>query len=372
MTRNLLKIIPLCGLLISTSVKAEINMAVIAPMAGELKSFGDELVSGVRIAVNDINAQGGLHGERINLVTIDDRCEDVFEISTAQMLAVNSSKATKMNVVIGPYCSNSFKEVSDIYAKANIFQIIPTAVSNSNAKMNHSGLVKMLGSSERQGLDFYRYYKDNFDGQKTAMVYDSGMRGIVEIAAAVQDEFHKDGKGQVFQLFNFNDYGTDMSSMASDILRQEMKVAYILGSPKKVAKLSKALKRQNTNFTTFTNRYQMTADYEDIIGDYAEGTYAFALPSLKDNPAFTETLVRLRLTGAEPEGLGVYGYSAVNLWAELVDKAGSLRYAQLAKALKENTFETAWGEMMFTNGNPNNEVDYGVYQMQSGEYTQVY
>ena len=109
-----------------------------------------------------------------------------------------------------------------------------------------------------------------------------------------------------------------------------------------------------------------------MLGDLAEGTYMVALPSLKNSPDFTETLVRLRLQGAEPEGLGVYGYSAIKLWRDLVDKADSFKYEDLVAALNSNTFVTPWGETMFTNGTPEKQLNYGIYKFQDGEYTQVY
>ena len=69
------------------------------------------------------------------------------------------------------------------------------------------------------------------------------------------------------------------------------------------------------------------------MGSYSQGTYFIGLPSLKDNPDFTETLVKLRLLGVEPEGLAVYGYSAIMLWQEIVSKADSFKYQKLARAM---------------------------------------
>ena len=75
---------------------ADVNVAVIAPKAGEYKALGDEIISGVRIAVDDINGQGGLKGEKINLITVDDQCDDRLAVSTAQMMAVNTSPKDKI------------------------------------------------------------------------------------------------------------------------------------------------------------------------------------------------------------------------------------------------------------------------------------
>ena len=354
MSKTFLKIISVLSLLLPAAASADVNVAVIAPKAGEYKSFGDEIISGVRIAVEDINARGGLNGEKINLITVDDQCDDRLAVSTAQMMAVNTSPKDKMSLVIGPYCDNAFDEVAAIYAK------------------NHKGLVKMVGYKDRQGKDFYNYYKNNFADKRVALVYDSNNREIVEIAAAIQGEFRKEGDADKLRAFSFETYNQNYGRLADAIFKNNIDLAYILGKSRSIAKLSKELKSEKKDFVIFTNKYQAQDDFNRIMGDLAEGSYFIALPSLKDNPNFAETLVKLRLLGVEPEGLSVYGYSAVKLWEELVEKADSFSYNKLASVLNSQSVDTGWGETMFNNGNPQNSINYGIYQLQSGEYTQVY
>ena len=352
-------------------VFADVNIAVVAPRAGEYQRFGEELIAGVEIAVNEINEHGGLAGEKINLITVDDQCDDRLAVSTAQMMAVSSSRRDKMSLVIGPYCSNAFAQVSDIYAKAHIFQIIPTAVSRREAQHNYKGLVKMIGYKERQATDFFNYWQKTFPDQNVALVYDGDMRTVVEVAAALQDEFYKNDRAFNLKNFNFRNY-KDTEALASEILRSGIKIAYILGHSDEVSALSRKLKREHKYFVIFTNRYQADETYVRELGDLAEGSYFMALPSLKDNPAFTETLVRLRLLGVEPEGLSVYGYSAVRLWKELVMRSKSFSYDKLADTLKDSVFPAAWGTVSYKNGNPEKSLPYGIYRLSGGEYTQVY
>ncbi len=350
---------------------ADVNIAVIAPKAGEYKKFGDELISGVETAVNEINDRGGLAGEKINLITVDDQCDDRIAVSTAQMMAVSSSRRDKMSLVVGPFCPNAFGEVSDIYAKAEIFQIIPTTVSRREAQHRHKGLVKMVGYKERQAHDFFAYYQKTFPNQKVALVYDGDMRPVVEVAAALQEEFRKNDQAYNLKTFNFRNYD-NIASLSAEILNSEIKIAYIMGQPEEISQLARGLKREHKYFVVFTNRYQSDETYNRILGDLAEGSYFMALPSLKDNPAFTETLVRLRLLGVEPEGLSVYGYSAVRLWEELVEQSESFDYEKLAEALKSGKFPAAWGDAAYNDGNPEDSLPYGIYRLYGGEYTQVY
>lgn len=372
MLKNCLKILSFLSLLSAENAFSAINIGVIAPLAGEYQTAGNELASGVRTAVDEINSQGGLKGEKINLVMIDDQCDDRIAVSTAQMMAVNVSARDKMSLVIGPYCSNSLQKIAAIYAKAGILQIIPTAVSSSIKTDSYKGLVKMVGYKTRQAGDFFNFYQEHFPDRKVALIYDRNNKDVVEVAAAVQKLFTDAGKTAAFQSYNFQNFEDDYDRITDEVLKDGNKIAYIMGKSKRVARMAKSLKSERDDFIIFVNKYQAQKEFRNVLGAKANGVFVVALPSLKDSPDFAETLVKLRLLGVEPEGLSVYGYSAVRLWQELVSKSDSFKYDNLAKALAENKFDTGWGEMMFNNGDPSNSISYGIYQIKQDEYAQVY
>lgn len=357
---------------ILSPIKSEaLNIAVIAPQEGVYQKFGQEIISGVQTAVNHINASGGLRGEKINLITVDDQCDNNIAISTAQMLAVNISEADKVALVIGPYCSNSLKEVTDIYGRAKIFEIIPIAVNSKLFTDKPEGLVTLAGYTEQQSADFYQYYKQRFSGEKVALIYDSNDRDTIDMAAALQQEFQKNGKLDLLQAYSYASF-EDIEAMAEEVLKDKQHIAYILGNSKQTAEIASELKEEKKDFIIFTNKYVAQEDYDKIMGRQADDMYYFGLPSLKDNPDFAGTLVHLRLAGVEPEGLGVYGYSAVKLWEELVKGADSFEYEELAAELKKGKIRTTWGEVEFKDGAPANSLNFSIYKRNNGQYTQVY
>ncbi len=354
-----------------TSAQAEVNIAVIAPREGDFSRFGEEIIYGVRTAVNDINRSGGLSGEKVNLITVDDRCDDNLAISTAQMIAVNVSEKDKVALVIGPYCPNELDTVTGIYAKAKVFQIIPMAVNTSRFEKHLPGLVLLAGDKNRQSADFYKYYVRHFNNQKVALIYDSNERDSIDTAAALQREFKNNGKLGLLQAYSYASY-EDIDALSEEVLKDGIRIACVLGAPRQIGEISYELKSADKNFVIFIDKYAAQEDYARIMGDLADDTYYIGLPSLKDNPDFASTLVKLRLLGMEPEGLGVYGFSAVKLWAELVGKTGSFAYDDLAKALAEGPVSTTWGEVSFQRGIPAGTLNFNIYRHVDGQYTQAY
>ena len=88
-----------------------VNIAVVAPKVGAMAKFGHQLTEGAQTAVDEINKNGGLMGEQLNLITVDDRCEDSFAVSSSQMMALISSEDDKISLVICPYCGNEFVRI---------------------------------------------------------------------------------------------------------------------------------------------------------------------------------------------------------------------------------------------------------------------
>ena len=351
------------------SANAAVNIAVVAPVEGSYEQVGAELINGAQIAVNELNAIGGLLGEKLNLVPIEDTCRDSLSLSTAQMMALNKNAESKFSLVVGPYCLNKFSEVTDTLTNAGIFEIVPTAIAETYADHKPKGLIKLVGYKEQQAKDFYNYYAQSLSWFNVAMIYDEDNAST---AHALQQEFIKNKKEQNLHLYPFESKKTQAEKIAKKVISDKTQVAFILGQAETVSQISKAIKQRKKKYIIFINKYQVMPEFEKIMGELTDKTYYISLPTLKDSPEFTETLVKLRLHGVEPEGLAVYGYSAVRLWAELAQKARSFEYEKLISALKTYQIKTGWGKLMYTNGAPSRPLTYSIYYRHGNEYTQVY
>ena len=350
-------------------VWAEATIALVVPKAGSYQQQGGELAKGVQQAIHEINENGGLLGEKIELLEIDDQCNDSIAISTAQMLTILKQRNIKL--VIGPYCANSFDEVADIYAKGQLFQIIPTTINYTQARTIKKGLVKMLGYTNRQAQDFFDYYNSNFAGNQVAVIYNSEDAESSEETKTIQDEFRKHGKSVVLSLYTYEQTNKDYKKLAEKILADQNSIAFILGYPKNIRKMAYALKNRNNDISVFVNKYTAGNEFFEYMDDLAEGVYFMTLRGKEDNPEFAETLVKLRLNGFDTDGLSLYGYSAVNLWKNLVTAAKSFDYnkvsAQTTKGVK-----TEFGSQMFHNGAPRNNESYAIYRYESVDMNKVY
>ena len=339
-------------------------------MAGDYLQQGTELIKGVERAVEEINQDGGILKKKVDLLKIDDQCSNSIAVSTAQMLSLLKNK--EVVLVIGPYCDNSFAEITEIYAKARIVQIILTVVNYTQAKIAQKGLVKMLGYNDQEAKDFFAFYNTRFAGDKVALIYNEKNNDSIAEAQVIADEFQKHGKSIVLTKYTYQMTAKDYAQLAEKIVNDGAKMAFISGSSANIRKMALALRQEDEDFTLFTNKYAAGQKYFDALDEDAEGTYFMELGGAAENPEFTETLVKLRLSGFEPDGMTFYGYAALKLWKNLVQRAKSFDYDKLATVIKHKTVQTELGERKFYNGAPQKSEKYSIYRFENNGFNKVY
>ena len=204
MLKFFLKLLTFILIIHTSALKAApITIAVIAPKQGEYKEEGNELFNGAKLAIDELNQSGGLISREVEILTIDDRCDDQLAISTAEMLSLINSK--QINLVIGPYCSNRFNETAQIYESSKIFQIIPTTVDYNKAELDKKGQIMFLGTKSQMSEDFFKFYNQNFAGLKTAFIYDDNKEdGYAEVAKSLFEEFRRFGKSELLKFYTLN------------------------------------------------------------------------------------------------------------------------------------------------------------------------
>ena len=92
----------LAGCLVTAfSAHADIVIGVAGPFTGPNATYGDQYWHGATQAAEDINAAGGINGEKIKLVQGDDACEPKQAVAVANRL-VDQDKVTRWSAISAP------------------------------------------------------------------------------------------------------------------------------------------------------------------------------------------------------------------------------------------------------------------------------
>ena len=111
---------------------AEIGLGVIAPLTGSKAEQGQQFTEGAKVAVDEINAAGGIHGSKLQLQALDDQGQPNEAVAAAQRLASSSN----VFAVIGPSSTASSSAVIPVLRRAKIVAISPSASTPSLVTKN--------------------------------------------------------------------------------------------------------------------------------------------------------------------------------------------------------------------------------------------
>src|SRR5215468_5847041 len=150
---------------------AQIKIGSAGPMTGQYAAFGEQLKRGATMAIEEINAAGGVNGSKLELVIGDDACDPKQATAVA-----NKMVSDKVVFVAGHFCSGSSIPASKIYKEGRVLQITP---ASTNPKLTDDAVAegnktvfRTCGRDDVQGLTVGRYILKNHKAAKVAILHD--------------------------------------------------------------------------------------------------------------------------------------------------------------------------------------------------------
>lgn len=145
----------------------EIVIGVSGPLTGSAAQYGNAVVNAAKLAVEEINAAGGINGVNLKLVSADDEADP----GDKAVSAYNSLKDQGMQIFLGTVTSGSALAVIDKSAQDNIFQLTPSASADDVIK--HDNCFQICFCDSNQGTGSAQYIAENKVASKVAVIYDS-------------------------------------------------------------------------------------------------------------------------------------------------------------------------------------------------------
>jgi branched-chain amino acid transport system substrate-binding protein len=350
------------GLALSGVAKADITVGVQGPFTGDLAAFGDQFKAGTIQAAADINAAGGVLGQKIVLDFGDSQCDPKQAVSVAEQFA-----AKKVPVVLGDYCSGASIPASAVYNDAEIVMISPAA---TNPKFTDErpgpGVFRVCGRDDQQGETAGNFMAKNFKDKKIAIIDDKTAYG-----KGLADETRKNlnAKG-VTEVLNesYNAGEKDYTALVSKLKAAGIEILYVGGYHPEAGLIARQMKDQGMKTTLISGDALVTQEYWQIAGDAGEGTLMTFNPDPRKDAANEAMNKAFRDKNIEPEGYVYYSYAALQAWAQAANKAGSTDFRPVVAVMQNGTFKTVLGDMRFDGKGDVTLPGYVVYEWKAGKY----
>jgi branched-chain amino acid transport system substrate-binding protein len=358
-------IVALLALSILTPARADIFIGLAAPLSGAFQPLGLQVKNGAEAAIADINAAGGVLGEKLALVQRDDACDPKQAVVTAGDLVANH-----VALVVGHLCSGATIAAASVYASARVVEISPAATAAAYTDDRAGpGAFRVSARDNRQGTVAGAYLAKAFAGKNVAFLDDKTTYGRA-LAAAALAAF--DAAGQKETLAQSYDAGPKNYAALSSLLQAaDIAAVFIAGSAADVAGIARALKDRGQKTAILGDDALASEDFYRIAGDASDGVMMTALPDLRLDPANAALVASFRQRQIEPAGYTLYAYAAVQVWAQAAAAANSIDYDKVSAAIAAGRFTTALGALSFDAKGDATLPGYGIYVWRSGNYAPV-
>ncbi|ROR32851.1 branched-chain amino acid ABC transporter substrate-binding protein [Inmirania thermothiophila] len=343
---------------------AEIKIATVGPMTGQYASFGEQMRRGAEMAVADINAKGGVLGQKLELIIGDDACDPKQAVAVANQL-VNKGVV----FVAGHFCSGSSIPASEVYAEEGILMISP---ASTNPKLTDRGLpnvFRVCGRDDQQGIVAGNYIADHFADRKIAILHDKTAYGK-GLADETRKQLHKRGiREAMYEPYTAGE--KDYSALVSKMKDEGIGLIYIGGYHTEAGLIIRQARQQGLDAVLMSGDALVTDEYWAITGKAGEGTLMTFSPDPAKNPEARPVVEKFLAAGYKPEGYTLYTYGAIQVFAQAAEKAGTTDPMKLAKVLKSSQFDTVLGRIGFDAKGDVTAPGYVVYEWKDGKYDYV-
>ena len=340
----------------NTADTGPIKIAAVIPLSGSSAPTGAFMKNGMQMAIDEINAKGGVLGRQLQFDPEDEACDP-----TQAAAAANKAVSNGAVVSVGGYCSGATLPTLPIFEKANIPMIIPAANSQDLVNQKLPNVFLINGTGVQQAAAAVKFMVK--DGVKTVALVDDNTSYSKDIATQTKKDLEADGNVKVALATSVTAGESDYSSVVHDIMGAKPDMLYWTGYYQEGGLIINQLKAAGYAGKIMVADGSVDASLIKIAaGTNANGVFA-TMTQTPDTIKGAETWIAdyTKKFGSAPGPYSTQSYDAVRVAAEAITKAGSTDGGKIIAALQATDgFQLFSGPLKFT---PEHTLTNGGFQI---------
>lgn len=346
------------------SIKIGINME----LSGAVATYGESTVKGIELAIEEINAAGGINGAQVELVKYDNK-SDAAEATT---LATKLMTEDGVLAVLGPATSGAFKAEIPVGIQYNV-PVISGSATADDVTVDASGVkeyaFRICFNDSYQGTAMANFALNNLSLTKAVIIKDSSSdysKGLDESFTAA---FTAAG-GTIVSDEAYVAGDTDFNAVLTKIKSLDFDVIFIPGYYEEAGLIIKQARALGITVPILGADGFDSPTLAELAGADACSDVFFSnhYSSLDQDPAVQNFIAAFNtMYGAEPDAFNALGYDLAKFACDGISRASELTGAAVKDALAATTdFVGVTGT--FSVGEDHNPVKaLVVIEMQGGE-----
>jgi len=337
------------------TASAEVKFGMAGPITGPSAATGAQMKNGVEQAAIDINAAGGILGQKITVEYGDDVSDPKQGVSVANKFAGDGVK-----FVVGDYNSGVTIPSSEVYQENGILEITPASTNPTVTERKMWNIFRTCGRDDQQGAVAGAYIVKHFKGKKIAVVDDKTTYGK-GLADETVKGMAKGGMKPVLRE-GINTGEKDYSALVSKIKQSGADLVYFGGLYTEGGLIVRQMRDQGVKAPMMGGDGITSDEFASVGGPGVEGTLMTYGPDPRNNPAAKAAVAKFRAKKFEPEAYTLYSYAAVQIIKQAAEAAKSLDPKKVAEKMHSGMhFSTVLGPISYDKKGDLTKLDYVVY-----------
>ena len=341
-----------------------VTIAHAGPLTGSIAHLGKDDENGVRLAVDQANAQKiKIDGKLLNIkfMTEDDQADPKVGTTVAQKLV-----DAKVVAVVGHLNSGVTIAASEIYNKAGIPVISGSATNPVLTERGLKNVFRTVGRDDQQGPALATYIANELKAKKVALIDDKTAYG--EGLANEVEKKLKAGKINPIARERTTDKETDFKAILTKIKGKNPDVIFHGGMDATGGLMLKQARELGIKAVFVFGDGACTTEMTKLAGAAAEG-FVCSQAGLPSEAASKEFLTAFNAKYGEVKQYAPYFYDGAMAMIEAMKKANSADPAKFGPEIFNVSFTGATGKVEFDAKGDRKDAEITIFKMTGGKLT---
>ena len=307
-----------------------IKVGEFACLTGKDATFGQSQHKGILLALEEINAAGGVLGRPIELLSEDNQSKPGESATVAKKLLSRD----KVVAILGEVTSGRSLEVAPL-AQAMKIPMIATGATNAKVTQTGNYVFRVCFIDDFQGVVMAKFAKDDLKATKVATLTSVSSAYSVGLSKVFKETFVAGG-GTVVAEQKFNEGDKDFRAQLTAIKASGADAVFVPGYYQEAALVARQARSLGLTLPLFGGDGWESEQLLKIGGDALNGCYysTHFTPENKD-PAVAEFVKKFkaRWDNETPDAYAALGYDALYVLAAAIKSSGSTEGPKLREAI---------------------------------------
>lgn len=341
-----------------------IKIGFSGPLTGDQALFGKTYLNGAQLAINEVNAAGGLLGKKVELSPLDDQADPKQGPVVAQRHADDKS----IVAVIGHFNSGTTIPAAPVYNQARLAHVTEA----TNPKLTTLGfdtVFRPIANDNMQGGRPAEYAINTLKLKKAAIVHDKQAFG--QGVSEVFEKKFKELGGTVTSVNGITATDTDFSAVVTKIKNENPDVIQYGGTHVAGGLLLKQLRAQGMKQPFMAPDGCYTPEFIQVAGkENAEGALVtFQIPPYDANPATKKFAEDYKKTfNEEPGPYSGSGYEQAKVLVAAIKAANSAEREAIVKSMRTVKIDGLYGPIEFDSTGEVKTPAMFLFQVKDGKF----